>query len=81
VNPTGTSKPVSVIAVAASAGGVARRVARQLQETSRGPQFARYRHDVAEAEKRAEILRGLMDDLVQGVSTSHDEGANGDTVG
>lgn len=44
---------------------VARRIARRLQDTGRASQLARYRHDVAEAEKRADILRRLMDDLVQ----------------
>jgi two-component system chemotaxis response regulator CheB len=60
---------------------VARRIIRRLGESGRHAQLARYRGDVAEAEKRAELLRELMDDLVQGVSTSHDAGTGGGTAG
>jgi two-component system, chemotaxis family, protein-glutamate methylesterase/glutaminase len=59
---------------------VSRRIIRRLRDTGRDSQLARYRQDVAEAEKRAQLLRELMDDLVQEVSTSHDEGVSGGTA-
>jgi len=59
---------------------VSRRIFRRLQESGRTSQLDRYGADVAEAEKRARLLRRLMDDLIQGVKMSHEEGTSGDAA-
>jgi two-component system, chemotaxis family, protein-glutamate methylesterase/glutaminase len=53
---------------------LARRVVKRLEGSGRTSQVARYRRDIAAAEQRAEVLRGLVGDLVHGVSTHDDEG-------
>ena len=60
---------------------LARRMVKRLEAASgRDSQAERYRRDIVAAEGRAEVLRGLVRDLVQGVSTSHDEGNIVDTA-
>ena len=59
---------------------VSRRIATRLEETGRIPRSDRYRHDVLAAENRAEALRGLIRELVQGASMSYDEDNIGDTA-
>lgn len=59
---------------------LARRVVTRMESSGRTSQVARYRHDIAAAEQRAEVLRGLVRDLVQGVSIHHDEGNSVDSA-
>lgn len=54
---------------------LARRVVKRLEGTGRRSQVARYREDIAVAEQRAQVLRGLVGDLVHAVSI-HDDEAN-----
>lgn len=57
---------------------VSRRSSRRLQQTGRNAQLGRYTAEIANAEKRAALLRELMNDIIQGVSMSHDERTDGD---
>jgi two-component system chemotaxis response regulator CheB len=59
---------------------LARRVVKRLQGHGRTLQLARYRRDIADAEQRAQVLRGLVRDLVHEVSTNDDEGNSVDSA-
>lgn len=59
---------------------VSKRIVHRLQATGRQGQIVRYRTEILESEQRARVLRELMDDLVQGVSTSHAEDIRGGTT-
>jgi two-component system, chemotaxis family, protein-glutamate methylesterase/glutaminase len=54
---------------------LARRVVKRLESSGGTSQVARYRQDIAAAEQRAEVLRGLVGELVHGVSSHEDEGS------
>lgn len=59
---------------------VARSVVKRLESSGRRSQVARYRRDVAAAGQRAEVLRGLVRDLVQGISDNDDEANSVDSA-
>jgi two-component system, chemotaxis family, protein-glutamate methylesterase/glutaminase len=57
-----------------------RHVVKRLQSNGRTSQVARYRQDIEAAEHRAETLRGLVRDLVRGMSAHDDEGNHVDSA-
>jgi two-component system chemotaxis response regulator CheB len=59
---------------------VSRRIVQRLNITGRASQLERYRTEISESEKRARVLRDLMNDLVQGVSMSHNEEIRGNAA-
>lgn len=54
-----------------------RRIVKRLEATGRQAQLDRYRRDIAATEERAEMLRGLIDELVQDIPSRGEE-ENGD---
>lgn len=59
---------------------VSRRIARRLRQTGRDSLLSRYSSEIAAAEKRAKLLRELMNDIIQGVSMSHEQAAGGNSA-
>jgi len=59
---------------------ISRRIAKRLEENGRLGQLGRYRADTRAAAERADALRELTRDLVQGVNVSYDEGDIGNSA-
>jgi hypothetical protein len=53
---------------------LSRRIVKRLEATGRRSQLEHYMQDIAATEQRADMLRGLIDDLVQEIPARGTEG-------